>query len=146
MRAWALVFAVGCASPPDLDGGWAGRAVCEDDSVLDTEAILDVHPESGGLDGLFFLDLEVDLGLLGVFETVQRGTIADGSVSETGLAVDGRLERDPTESAGYARNYAFELESDEERLVLEGTLDWINGDGDPIVTCDLELDRITLDD
>ncbi|MCB9675166.1 MAG: hypothetical protein H6737_08615 [Alphaproteobacteria bacterium] len=137
---------VACTPPPTLDGGWGGRAICENDEVIDTDAILDATPATGALEGVFFLDLHVDLGLFGTLDTVQRGTIRDGTVSEDGTTVAGALDRDPEDAGGNTRNYAFEATVDDEWLVLEGTLDWVNGDGDSVLACDLELERLHTED
>lgn len=141
-RTLFLVGLWGCAPDAGPDGGWGGRAVCDDDSVLDTQAILDADLDTGALEGLFVLDLDVDFGLLGVVETVQRGTIADGQVSDDGMTLSGRLERDPNGAGGNTRNYAFDLTMDDTDPVLFGTLDWINGDGDSLLACELEMDKL----
>ncbi|MCA9566642.1 MAG: hypothetical protein KC656_02325 [Myxococcales bacterium] len=135
---------VACGTPWTLDGGWGGRSVCEDDDVLDVEAIFDADPETGVVDGLFVIDLPLDLGLLGEIVTVQRATIEDGvlTLSDGEVDVGGHLARDPSYTNGETREYTFTLGGAEGDETLEGTLDRVNGEGQVLLACDLELDRL----
>lgn len=138
-----LMLLVACAEGWSVDGGWGGRSVCEDDTVLQVEAIFDGDTDAGTVDGLFVLDLPIDLGLLGAITTVQRGTIQDGRLTDGSVVVlEGDIVRDPAYTNGETRNYRFTAEVVPGELSMQGTLDQVNNDGASLRACDLELDRM----
>lgn len=138
-----FLLLVACAPDWSVDGGWAGRSVCEDDTVLQVEAIFDGDTDAGTVDGLFVLDLPIDLGLLGGITTVQRGTIEDGMLTDGSVVMlEGDIVRDPTYTNGETRNYRFTAEITRGEDALLGTLDRVNGDGTSILACDLDLERM----
>jgi hypothetical protein len=135
-----LVFTLGCQ--PTVDGGWEGRAVCDDDTVVNVEAIFDQQTEDNELKGTFFLDLVINLGLLGTWETVQRGVIEDGEVDPQDGVFSGKLIANPEASGGNTVDYTFDLEwNDDEYTELTGDLDRVNADGEVVIRCDLDLDK-----
>lgn len=138
----SVVFATGCNQSP-IDGGWEGVADCEAGEDLTVEAVLDQRLEHDDVKGSFFIEYNIDFGILGLLRVWERGEVQDGEWDSQNLEIQGEITADDTGDGEPAPNWVFRLElTDDELTTLEGSFDRINGNGDVINACDLQLDKV----
>jgi len=137
----ALVLASACNQSP-IDGGWSGTADCEAGEDLTVEAILDQSNETNEVEGTFYVEYNIDFGILGVLRVWQRSTVQDGEWDSQDLTIEGELDPDDTGDGDPAPLWVFSLELTGNDLdQLEGSFNRVNGQGEVVNACDLEMDK-----
>jgi hypothetical protein len=125
-----------------VDGGWSGTADCDQGGDLNVEAILDQRLETDEVKGYFFVDYNIDFGILGVLEVTSRGEVDEGEWDPSNASIEGEVIPDDTGDGDPAPTWRFNLEfTDDDFETLEGNFDRINNAGDAVNECDLELDK-----
>lgn len=136
----ALPLAAACQQAP-LDGGWSGRADCDNNDVLNVEALLDERFERDDVKGIVFIEWVVELGLLGRPRFTQRSQLQDGEFDPSRGRLTARVKADEGQGGGDAPDFSLRADLSDDLEELEGSLHRLDDNGDIAVRCDLELDR-----
>lgn len=130
----AVMWTSGCR--PLLDGGWEGTATC-DGTAFPISAIFNETGE-GDIEGTVYIE-----GIFGAFGGIAKGVIENGERDPESGEYDFDLESDGDD----APDLSVEMEyADDEAEELEGTVDRLNENGEVGDTCQLELDRVSVND
>jgi hypothetical protein len=130
--AASALLAAGCH--PLLDGGWDGTATCNG-NAFPLSAIFNETGE-GDVEGTVYIE-----GIFGGF--IAKGVIENGARDPDDGSYDFNLESDGDE----APDFDIEMEyADDEAEELEGTVDILDGNGETESTCELDLDRVSVND
>jgi hypothetical protein len=126
-----VVSTVGCR--PLLDGGWEGSANCGNDA-FPVSAIFNENGE-GEVDGVVYIE-----GIFNAF--VIRGDVDDGAFDPQDNEYNMDLQTDSDETADFQIDMAYGNDPDE----LEGDVDVIDDEGQVVDTCQLDLNRVDVND
>ena len=119
---------------PLLDGGWEGTSTCGG-NAFPLSAIFNETGE-GDVEGTVYIE-----GIFGGF--IAKGVIENGERDPDDGSYDFNLESDGDD----APDFDIEMEyGDDEAEELEGTVDILDNDGQSTDTCDLDLDRVSVND
>jgi hypothetical protein len=140
--AMIALLAPACGPRSPVDGGWAGSMDCDEDN-LDVEAIFDHETEDHEVTGWFYIEWNVPV-LVANWRLTERAEIVDGEYDPNDSRLTGELTPTDTDDAATAPASRFDLELDLERMELKGDHDFVDGNGDTILACDLELDPHTV--
>lgn len=136
-----LSLLAGCNQAP-VDGGWEGEADCDQGEDLTVEAILDQDLDTDVVRGTVFVEFNIDFGFLGILRVTSRGEVDDGEWDPQSAQVQGKVVPDDVGDGDPAPTWIFDLEfTDDEFTTLEGQFNRLNGAGEVINSCDLELDK-----
>lgn len=128
-----VAAASGCR--PLLDGGWDGTATCDGD-VFPLTAVFNEDGE-GEVNGTIYIEGFLLAGF------IAKGIIENGERDPDDGTYELQLETDDDDTA----EFAVELEySDDTFEELEGTADILNDEGETVDTCQVELDRVSVND
>ena len=132
------VGVLGCAVP-SVEGGWSGRAICEN-VVHKTDAMF--HDEGNDeISGVFFVEWNVGTFLIPVTLTL-RGELEDAEFKPFENKLSGKIDTDGSSDPDFSFELAYP-DKEEAYENLEGTLSSLKSDGDKSSTCELELTRVT---
>ena len=124
------------ACHPLLDGGWDGAATCNN-IAFPLSAIFNETGE-GDVEGTVYIE-----GIFGGFGGIAKGVIQGGARDPDDGSYDFNLESDGDDTPDFDVEMAY---SDDEAEELEGTVDRLDGNGETAETCDLDLDRVSVND
>lgn len=129
---FCAVSTSGCR--PLLDGGWEGTSTCNGDA-FPLAAIFNETGE-GDVEGTVYIE-----GIFGGF--IAKGVIENGERDPESGSYEFDLESDGDDTADFSIEMEF---ADDEAEELEGTVDILNNDGEVADTCQLDLDRVSVND
>lgn len=132
--ALPLVAALGSSCRPLLDGGWEGTSRCNGDA-FPLSAIFNESGD-GEIDGTVYIE-----GIFGGF--IAKGVIQNGERDPDDGSYSFNLESDNDETPDFDIEMEYNDDSGEE---LEGTVDILDNDGVAQDTCQLDLDRVSVND
>lgn len=131
--ALASVVASGCR--PLLDGGWDGTATCNGD-VFPLTAVFNEDGE-GEVNGTIYIEGFIFGGF------IAKGVIENGERDPDDGSYDFQLETDDDETAEFDVELEYTDDTFEE---LEGTADILDEDGETADTCQVDLERVSVND
>ncbi len=135
-----LALSLGCQQAY-LDGAWSGSMECGTND-FDVDAQFDQSLETAAIEGSFFIEYEIDLGLFGRHHIWEKGEIEDGEWEPSDDSVSGSIVPIAGQANNQAPTWLFELAPNADYDQLEGELQRVNGDGDVIESCDAELEPV----
>lgn len=121
---------------PLLDGGWEGTLTCNG-NAFPLSAIFNETGE-GDVEGTVYIE-----GIFGGFGGIAKGVIENGQRDPDDGSYDFNLESDGDD----APDFDIEMQYDGDKAEdLEGTVDILDDNGESTSTCDLDLDRVSIND
>jgi hypothetical protein len=137
------LLASACGPRSLVDGGWEGSLECNG-VTLDVEAMFDHDTDSDEVVGWFYIERNIDFGILGNLRTTERAEIEDGEFDVQDLRVTGELNPTDADDGENTARATFDVEIDPDRVdEMKGDFDRLDGNGASVLTCDLELDQLT---
>lgn len=126
-----------------LDGAWTGTLECNN-VRYDVDAQLDQSLETGDVEGDFFIEYEVDLGIFGRHRIWEKGSVDDGEWDPVDERFSGRVIADDDQADNQAPDWLFDLGPDEDYEELSGALERLNDDGEVVMTCDADMTPVAV--
>lgn len=126
------------------DGAWTGVLECGNVDY-DIDAHFEQSLERQEIEGSFFIEYEVDLGLFGRHRIWEKATIDEGEWDPANDSIEGRIDPLEPQANNLAPRWRFELEPNRDYDGIVGELEALNNDGDVYRTCDAELEPVVVE-
>lgn len=126
------------------DGAWSGTLEC-DNVDYDVDAHLEQSLERQEIEGAFFIEYEIDLGLFGRHRIWEKGLVDEGEWDPSDDTISGRIDAVEGQANDEAPDWRFTLAPTKEYDGLEGELEAVNADGDVYRTCDAQLEPVVVE-